>query len=242
LVLAALFSLVACGSDPEPGAAPGTTAPPEAGGDDHVHHAQQLFEVGTETAADGRHETHLATVEGGEVVMIEVTAHEPGDEPTRAQRRDADDFVERAAAATKGLERLDDAEAAGYRSWPGIDQYHFVNLDHVGDGAVLDPARPEFLMYDDDGALLAAMFLAADNDEPGPQFGGPLTTWHYHPAGPSCWVEGGLLPADVDPDGDGSCPDGATYSERSPEMLHVWLVDHAEGPFSSDMVTPVLDP
>jgi hypothetical protein len=248
-VLAALLLVAAagCGDDAAPpeAAPPGDTRPTPTAEPEpdpqpaQVHTHDTLFEISTTTRPDGRHERHLATEPEGEVVTIEVSEHEPGAEPTPEQQAAAEEFADAVRAATAGLERLEDARAAGYEHWPGIDELHFANLDHVTDGEVLDPERPEFLMYDGDGDLLAAMFLAESNQAAGPQFGGPLTTWHYHPAGPSCWDGGGLLPASEEPTGEGECPGDLIYSERSPEMLHVWVVDHDDGPFSSDMVSPL---
>jgi hypothetical protein len=122
----------------------------------------------------------------------------------------------------------------GYELWLGLDDFHWVNRSYMEDGRVLDPDRPESVLYHPQtGEFLGVMFLA-DGWNSGPQFGGPLTVWHYHPATNSdfrCWI--GMLPVMDDTDGQG-CRTG-TWRDRSPEMLHVWRTDEAGGPYSSLM-------
>jgi hypothetical protein len=71
---------------------------------------------------------------------------------------------------------------------------------------VLDPARPEGLLYgrtDHHGLVLIGAFYLMEPGEHGPQPGGCLTTWHTH-------------------NGNGI------------EMLHVWTVDMPGGPFANE--------
>ena len=77
------------------------------------------------------------------------------------------------------------------------------------------------------------MIAGSDNPSIGPQPGGPLTLWHYHVwSFRSCLLRG-LLVVGL-PDESGSCERGVP-THRSPEMLHIWLVDHPLGPFSTSM-------
>lgn len=230
--LAVAAAVAACGDDGEHSASHDTTGDTTTTTvDAHDHgHGSRDDPVSVTEAADGVTEINL----DGEV--IEVTAHDLDADPTPEQQAAADQLHQ---AVIESLERFSDrseAERAGYRFWQSFDDYHWVNPDHVTDGRVLDPERPEFLMYDGD-QLLGVMFLPAEPNERGPQVGGPLTVWHYHRAGPSCWTAGGLLLAEdhPEPEADGTCPGDLTLAHRTPEMLHVWVVDHADGPFASEM-------
>ena len=87
--------------------------------------------------------------------------------------------------------------------------------------------------------LVGYMFYVARADERGAQLGGPLTVWHYH-----VWSRARCFVRDVLPVGlagpAGGCERGDVRF-RSPEMLHVWLVDHPKGPFATSMnLDPIL--
>ena len=179
------------------------------------------------------------------MVIWEVTRFAPDSEPSESQRTAAQDLIERsyASARERGWTRFGQAKRDGYRLLFS-DTVHFVNEEYVVDDAILDPERPEFLMYyktDKGRALVGYMFLARTPTEWGPQVGGPLTLWHYHVwSEPGCMV-GGLF-AVSKPDAQGRCARGWP-SSRTPEMIHVWLVDHPEGPFSTKMrIDPKLVP
>ncbi len=151
--------------------------------------------------------------------------------PTATEQAAADRLVQATQAASARFADVAAAEAAGYHivtpfSFYGARAAHFFNPAYALDGRLLDAQRPESLVYlkRDDGqlVLLGVMFVAPIGQ--GPAVGGPLTMWHTHddlcahPAGPVP-----SLPA-------GGCPDGAR--PLGFEMLHVWLVDHPEGPFA----------
>jgi hypothetical protein len=97
---------------------------------------------------------------------------------------------------------------------------HVPNPAWRADGRVLDPDRPETLVYwngpGGELTLVGVMYTAA-RGAPGPAVGGPITRWHDHE---SC----------RDPDTraklgrpvDGTCPQGQGY-RRSGEMMHVWF-------------------
>jgi uncharacterized membrane protein len=161
--------------------------------------------------------------------------------PTEAQRQWADEFVARCfeSARRHGWLNFETALADGFKlQWD--DRSHYVNREFLFDQQILDPDRPEFLMYRDTprGKLLMGyMFYARSIDERGPQPGGSLALWHYHPWGPRGYcAEGGLLPVSR-PGADGSCTDGQRVL-RSAEMLHVWFIDHPLGPFADAMLFP----
>jgi hypothetical protein len=129
------------------------------------------------------------------------------------------------------------AEAAGYAtiSDGGTGYEHFINADYQGDGRVLDPDRPESLVYqiiDGQRTLVAAMYMA----EPGttletvPELGGPLTQWHVH--GDLCFTPPPNSRVAGLTDADGSCAAGLVRPEPVP-MIHVWIRSHPCGPFAA---------
>lgn len=177
--------------------------------------------------------------EAPHMVIYEVT-QDPYGRPSAAQEEAARRLIDGSleAAQRRGWFRFEQAIEDGYE--PMVDdRTHYVSRDFVLDGRILDPERPEFLMYYDapEGRkLVGFMYLMSDLEEHGPQIGGPSTIWHYHIwSAPRCLV-GGLLivgPADE----RGACAEGVV-SHRSPEMIHVWFLDHPDGPFATNMVVP----
>ncbi len=102
------------------------------------------------------------------------------------------------------------AEAVGYRpispSWQPIT--HYLNPTYQQDDEILDPNRPEALVYangSEGPILLGAMYLTPEPAEPGPRIGGCLTQWHAH---------------------------SRLLGWETPEMMHVWTVDFPGGPYS----------
>jgi hypothetical protein len=125
------------------------------------------------------------------------------------------------------------AAADGYNidGLSGMD-FHANNPAYEKDGRVLDPARPETLVYavapDGRPVLMGALFLMPDFRQPGPMIGGPLTVWHAHehicfsltpPA-----LAGILSPL-------GMCPLGSIDVPLTAQMIHIWIVPGAPQPF-----------
>jgi hypothetical protein len=154
-------------------------------------------------------------------------------EPTAAERAAATQLV---LAARSALARYADpnvAAADGYRveGLAGMD-FHASNPAYEKDGRILDPARPETLVYavapDGRPVLMGAMFLMPDMRQPGPTIGGPLTVWHAHehvclsltPPG----LTGLLSPL-------GMCPVGSIDLPLTSEMIHIWIVPGAPDAF-----------
>jgi hypothetical protein len=214
-----------------------TTEPTAATADGHDHaghvHAGEARLLERVQGEDGWWELHYVI---GGAPTIEVTEFDEGAEPTDEHRAAAEVMRQQVAETLRAWPTQEAALAAGFEVYEHEGPSHLVHYGYVDDGRVLDPTRPEFLVVDPSGAILGAMFLAADGTAHGPQFAGPLSVWHYHPyPTPVCLRPSGLLPA-LDPWGDQSaCPEGARFEERSPEMVHVWLLDHPDGPFASDM-------
>ncbi|MEO8632761.1 MAG: hypothetical protein ABI466_05330, partial [Chloroflexota bacterium] len=157
----------------------------------------------------------------------------PDRDPTPAERAAAADLV---SATRIALARYADPAAAaadGYRvnGLTGID-FHASNPAHEQDDRVLDPARPETLVYavapDGRPVLMGALFQMPKIGAPGPTIGGPLTVWHAHehvclslaPLG----LAGLLSPF-------GTCPLGSIDLTLTAEMIHIWIVPGAPEPF-----------
>jgi len=170
------------------------------------------------------------------MLIYEVTQY-PGIEPTDEQRAAAEALRNASllAATQRGWYDFETGLSAGYAPMFS-DDVHYVNESFVFDDAELDPERPEFLMYyqtPQGMSLVGFMFYVARPLERGKQIGGSLTTWHYHVwSRPQCLL-GDLLAVNV-PNLGGECAQGVPRT-RSPEMLHVWLIEHPEGPFATRM-------
>jgi hypothetical protein len=171
------------------------------------------------------------------MVIWEVSQFPADEEPSPTQRTAADDLIQRCydAAVRNGWLDFEKALRDGYI---GLfqDRRHYANWEFIADDAVLDPDRPEFLMYyatPDGMQLIGFMFYTDELEAHGPQVGGPLTVWHYHKWSSATCFRGNLLPIGKTLE-SGRCLTGEP-SYRSPEMLHVWLVDRPGGPFASNM-------
>ena len=168
----------------------------------------------------------------------EVSVFPCGETWTARQEAEANELIRktREAAVRNGWTDFDTAVADGFHPMMGISD-HWVNDEFANDGRVLDPERPEFLMfYDtDEGKVLSGiMYVMPGIGLRGPQIGGPQTIWHYHVMPAACYVNG--IAVEV-PGEDGRCARGVR-SELSPEMVHVWFIDRKNGPFSSAMIPP----
>jgi hypothetical protein len=137
------------------------------------------------------------------------------------------------------------AWAAGYR--PGgstsLPSTHWMNQGYVDAGYVMDPRRPQGLVYANTHhgpVLLGAMFQMKSLNRFGPDPGGPMTAWHQHEN--ICFTPFGFEFSLMTP--FSTCPVGA-IEISAPPMLHVWVVDNPRGgPFAVDIdpsVVAVLD-
>jgi hypothetical protein len=173
----------------------------------------------------------------------ELSLFPPGTQPTPEQQRAADDLVRRTheAALRHGWYDVRKGVADGFVQAP-TDPNHYQHAEYKLDDQILNPDRPEYLMYyglDGKIHLTGIMYFARTRTERGPQIGGPLTVWHIHH-----WVRGLCFVQDLLPVGeaslDGTCSEGVPKFS-SGEMLHVWLMDRNTGPFTSSMVVPPED-
>ena len=152
--------------------------------------------------------------------------------PTTDEMRAADMLY---AEAVEALAKYHDPEVAaadGYRvdGLHGSD-FHADNPTHLEDGLLLDPTRPETLVYAESPGgpiLLGAMFQMPDIGEAGPAVGGPLTVWHAHDH--VCFS---LLPPTIGGlmDPFGLCPVGSITIPITNEMIHLWVLPGLDDPF-----------
>ncbi len=160
-------------------------------------------------------------------------------DPTRAtaaEQAAAQLLLEQTKLGTQRFSDIQAAVADGYRAVTPSDQpiVHYVNPAYLVTGDTLNPEHPESLIYGNSARgpiLLAAMYIAHRIGQAGPDIGGPLTPWHSHSN--LCFSARTNI-IDAFTDAAGNCPAGS-FSSGTPEMLHVWIVDNPNGPFSTDM-------
>jgi hypothetical protein len=140
-------------------------------------------------------------------------------EATAAQRQAARRLLERSRAATRRLHTLDAAFAAGFERHRFPEErgqfFHMERCDNWVDGRVLNPRRPESLVYwrrPGAGApQLVAVMYRSPGDRPAPASGAPVVHWHGHPRR------------------EGAPPGRVTGSTR---MSHVWLTPHLRSAYA----------
>ena len=159
---------------------------------------------------------------------------------TPEQRRWADDFYERSldAALQNGWFDFDTAMAQGFQK-DRVNRTHFPHLGNMFDDVILDPERPEWLVYHDspDGkVLMAFMFFTRELEDEGPTPAGPLALWHWHPYDKVRCAIGGIWTVGA-ADDDGKCTEGDPVT-KTPEMFHVWFVDHPLGRYTEMKIVP----
>ncbi len=179
---------------------------------------------------DHAHEhQHAARAQAG-VIMRPIANHHP----TVAQRQAADTL---AAATKKAMARyatLDAAVAAGYvvpKPGRGTD-VHMEHETFKKDGRILDPQRPEMLVYAIEGGratLLGVVFVMQEAGAPGPEPGGAITQWHAHNICLTALPPGFGIVSPF-----GTCP-ALSVNVTSPEMMHVWVVDNPQGAFAEGL-------
>jgi hypothetical protein len=161
---------------------------------------------------------------------------ESGVSPAELQRADA--LVAATIVDLKRLQTPAEAYAAGYRSiGDGLTgDEHYVNWSYINDGHILDPMRPESVVYEvrnGKQTAVAAMYQLpfGSTFADVPDVGGALTQWHVHrnlclTNNPQQRVLAGITSL------DGACPQGTSKAGNTP-MLHVWTVPNSCGPFAA---------
>jgi hypothetical protein len=217
-----------------------------AGGPRHVHedgtvHSHEQHEAFVAQQPDMSAAGHAHGTAGGTIsdAVANGVSHDHGDAVaiTAAELDAAAKLVADVSAGTTRLADFAVAQAEGYRqiTLGARGLAHYLNQTYYLDGRVLDPERPESLMYfrmpDGELKLVGVMFLMPP-DEPGPRIGGALTAWHAHDN--LCYsTRTGVITALTN--AAGQCPAGTVYRGKTPEMMHVWLVDNPDGVFGDDM-------
>ena len=155
---------------------------------------------------------------------------------TSEQQEAADELVADVRATLAAYADVDDAIAAGYQAprnpvHPNSPTVHYRDPTVAEEGHVLDPERPNGLVYftsgDSEPVLLGAFFIAPPGTT-APTPAGDLVVWHSH--SPDC---PGFFATEDEP-----CTD-------TRRMLHVWTTDEVEltGPRRQEPVTVrVVDP
>jgi hypothetical protein len=174
------------------------------------------------------------TAEAGIVTHVHGSA-DPS-QATAAEKAAAQLLLEQTKLGTQRFAGLAAAQADGYRAVTPIDApiVHYVNPAYLVGGDTLNPEHPESLIYGNSARgpiLLAAMYIAHRIGQAGPDIGGPLTLWHAHS---NLCFNAKTNIIDSFTDAAGNCPAGS-FNSGTPEMLHVWVVDNPNGPFSTDM-------
>jgi hypothetical protein len=204
----------------------------------HTHHEHQEFEAqqagsaGSSTQHSVLHD-HGETSAGSSTQGSAVHDHGAAVAVTAAELEAAARLVADTQAAAVRFEDIEAARAAGYyqAASPRNGLVHYFNAGYNRDGRILDPERPESLVYlhmtDGSWKLVGVLYRMPSPEQPGPRVGGALTAWHAHDN--LCTANGRVVGKII----NGRCTNG-TWS-MTPEMLHVWLVDNPNGVFSDDM-------
>jgi hypothetical protein len=173
---------------------------------------------------DHAHEhDHAARAQAG-VIMRPIAEHHA----TAAQWEAADRLAAATREATRRYVTLDAALAAGFtlpKPGTGTD-VHMDNKAFRSDGRVLDPERPESLVYAIEGGratLLGVVFVMERAGVAAPEPGGPITRWHAHNICLTALPPGFGIVTPF-----GNCP-ALSVNVTTPEMMHVWVVDGAPG-------------
>jgi hypothetical protein len=200
-------------------------------GGSSTHAASQPAPKAT-TAPTVRATTTTTTTQPGSIKLVS----ENGVTPAELHR--AETLV---ASTIKDLKRFQTpamAYAAGYRSIGDsiTGDEHYTNWSYVNDGHILDPTRPESVVYEvrnGKQTAVAAMYslpLGSSFAEV-PDVGGALTQWHVHDNlcltdNPQQRLVAGITSA------KGGCPPGTSKAGNTP-MMHVWTVPNPCGPFAA---------
>ena len=180
-------------------------------------------------AGDQEHSHDFAARAQAGVIMRPVTSEEPTHEQEEAAARLAEEtkrytanYVDYGAALADGY--VPDGPELGLRR-------HLKKQAYQRDGLILEPTRPELLVYATDGheyLLLGVAYTMENAGDPGPEIGGSLTRWHSHNICATLLPPGFGLVSPF-----GTCPLGSA-ALTGPEMMHVWTVENPDGPYAGN--------
>lgn len=127
------------------------------------------------------------------------------------------------------------ALAAGYvQITPDLEGIaaHFVHARYNTDGDLMNPERPEILLYskrmDGQWRLVGAMFSSETVSDVPPSFFGPLDVWHRHEN--LCFTANAGVSVKTR---QSECVAGL-FVKTTPWNLHVWTAEGASGVFAHD--------
>jgi hypothetical protein len=144
------------------------------------------------------------------------------DSASARQRAFARSLMRRTARRLAQLSTPARARRAGYRPagrWSSKGVRHFNSRRAESDGRVLDPARPESVLFwrgPGGRARAAAAMFRAPSDRPPPRMGNPLLRWHVH------YVCVKRVPGAPRQIRSRHCRAGTVARYGVSQMLHVW--------------------
>lgn len=156
------------------------------------------------------------------------------------EQREAETLLRETRLAAAQYSDVNKMKALGYKQlepFPVNGYLHYINVGLVKDESILDPQKPESLLYSvdlftEEHKLVAIMYMLGAEwvDKPLPSIGGELIPWHAH-----LDVCATITPEDgvnaIASIGDSEdCAIGSRV-EAHP-MMHVWVVPHPCGPFA----------
>ncbi|MGH2729486.1 MAG: hypothetical protein ACRDJI_02635 [Actinomycetota bacterium] len=156
--------------------------------------------------------------------------HQKPCHPTPEQRREAAAFA-RVTKASSAERYASPTAALADHFEPFVDTYravhHYINYSNYYDWRILDPERPEALVYANTYSgpkLIGVMYSMEDPGRKPPDMGGCITQWHTHPMCKS--------PVGYSHIWEGDCPPGWQEDGHTELMLHVWTVPMQGGPYA----------
>lgn len=183
----------------------------------------------------------------GDAIAVTLHNHASAPQPTSAELEAALRLINATKAAVAKYQDRQVAINSGYKPMEseGLPIMHYVNDAYFTSADVLRPDHVQSLIYYNSPkgpVLIGAMYIMPSLGMPGPEIGGPLTSWHRHDNLCFDRTTGVIVAFTRDGnsnDKSGSCPRGSS-NRMTPEMLHVWLIANPQGPFGSDMAPEVL--
>jgi hypothetical protein len=149
--------------------------------------------------------------------LPDVTAAAPAD------RSHARALLRRSRRAAAMLMTVGSARSAGFRAdgpWRHDGMRHFTRRANLRDPSVLDPRRPEglvFMRMDGGGTMLAALVFRMPSSRRPPHPAGPIVRWHVHTR---CVKRDRRDPRQVS---DPLCDGGTVMHYGRTQMTHVWF-------------------
>ncbi len=156
------------------------------------------------------------------------------------EQREAEALLRETRLAKKQFSDVDTIKALGYKQLEPfqVNGYiHYINLELVRDGYILDPQKPESLLYSVDlftgeHKLAAIMYMLGPEwlGKPLPKIGGELIPWHAHLDVCISITEEDGVNAIMSAGDSEDCTIGSRIDAHP--MMHVWVVPHPCGPFA----------